>query len=201
MLEVHQLARCYGMLTDDTTRVMSRIKAVFRGQAVACRGRSLYGAKHRDRYLKELGECAQRKRVDYLYQELDTLQKLRRQARHELVVACRKHPASKWLQSVPFLGPLRTAVLLGRIKTPFRFRIKRQFWGYCGLGVETRDSGEYSVTHGQIERRKRQAWSVDSTTTITTTSKTCSKALPPQRAPATEPSRSFTSDFFRRHAA
>lgn len=68
---------------------------------------------------------------------------------------CRKHPASKWLQSVPFLGPLRTAILLGRVKTPFRFRTKRQFWAYCGLAVETLDSGEYSVIDGQIERKKK----------------------------------------------
>lgn len=155
VLEVQHLARCYEMLTDDTTRVMGRLKAVFRGQAIACRGRSLYETKHRNRYLDELGECAQRKRTDYLYQELDVLQKLRREARHELIAACRKHPASKWLQSVPFLGPLRTAILLGRVKTPFRFRTKRQFWAYCGLAVETRDSAEYSVIDGQIERKKK----------------------------------------------
>jgi hypothetical protein len=33
-LEVQQLARSYTMLTEDTTRVMNRLKAVFRGQAV-----------------------------------------------------------------------------------------------------------------------------------------------------------------------
>jgi transposase len=41
------------------------------------------------------------------------------------------------------------------VKTPFRFRTKRQFWAYCGLAVETRDSGEYTVIEGQIERRKK----------------------------------------------
>src|SRR5712675_3084614 len=34
-LEVQHLARSYTMLTEDTTRVMGRLKAVFRGQAVA----------------------------------------------------------------------------------------------------------------------------------------------------------------------
>ena len=29
VLEIHHLARCYGMLTDDTTRVKSRFKAAF----------------------------------------------------------------------------------------------------------------------------------------------------------------------------
>ena len=48
-------------------------------------------------------------------------------------------------QSVPFLGPLRAAVLIGRVQTPHRFRTKRQFWAYCGLAIETRDSAEYRV--------------------------------------------------------
>ena len=56
---------------------------------------------------------------------------------------------------MPYLGPLRTAILLGRVKTPFRFRAKRQFWAYSGSAVETRDSGEYGVIDGQIERRKK----------------------------------------------
>ena len=154
-LEVQHLARAYAMLTDDTTRTMMRLKAVFRSQAVVCTGRKLYGKRHHDDYLKELDQGGPRRRAEYLYQELDGLQKLRRQVRHELIVACRKHPAAKWLQSVPFLGPLRTAVLIGRVKTPHRFRSKRQFWAYCGLALETRDSGEYCVVNGQVERRKR----------------------------------------------
>src|SRR5580700_350366 len=51
VLEIHHLARCYGMLTDDTTRIKSRLKAVFRSQAIACTGKRLYGNKHRDSYL------------------------------------------------------------------------------------------------------------------------------------------------------
>jgi transposase len=156
-LEVQQLARSYLMLTEDTTRVMGRLKAVFRGQAISCTGRKLYGPRHRGEYLAALGACALRRRAERLYQQLDAMQQLRRQARHDLIVECRKHAAAKWLQTVPFLGPLRAAVLIGRVQTPHRFRTKRQFWTYCGLGVETRDSAEYRVIDGQVERRKRPA--------------------------------------------
>jgi transposase len=90
-----------------------------------------------------LGSGGLRRRAECLYQELDALQALRREARRELILECRKHAAAKWLQSVPFLGPLRAAVLIGRVQTPHRFRTKRQFWSYCGLALETRDSGEY----------------------------------------------------------
>ncbi|MGA2251135.1 IS110 family transposase [Terracidiphilus sp.] len=156
-LEVQQLARSYLMLTEDTTRAMGRLKAVFRGQAISCTGRRLYGPKHRGEYLEALGACALRRRAERLYQQLDALQQLRRDARHDLIVECRKHAEAKWLQTVPFLGPLRAAVLIGRVQTPHRFRTKRQFWTYCGLALETHDSAEYRVIDGQVERKKRPA--------------------------------------------
>jgi len=58
---------------------------------------------------------------------------------------------------VPFLGPIRAALLIGRVQTPHRFRTKRQFWTYCGLGLETRDSGEYRMVNGQVQRRRKPA--------------------------------------------
>ena len=154
-LEVQQLARSYTMLTEDTTRVMNRLKAVFRGQAVGCAGKKLYAKRHRDGYLTELGTGGLRRRAECLYQEFDALQQLRHVTKRELIVECRKHAATKWLQSVPFLGPVRAAVLIGRVQTPHRFRTKRQFWAYCGLALETRDSGEYRMVNGQVERRKK----------------------------------------------
>jgi transposase len=156
-LEVQHLARSYTMLTEDTTRVMGRLKAVFRSRAIACTGNKPYGKRHRERYVAQLGRGSLRRRAECLYQELDALQPLRRQAKQELIAECRKHPASRWLQSVPFLGPIRAALLIGRVQTPHRFRSKRQFWAYCGLALETRDSAEYRVVNGQVERRHKPA--------------------------------------------
>ena len=83
------------------------------------------------------------------------LQQLRREARQDLILECRKHSEAKLLRTVPWLGPIRVALLIGRVQTPHRFRTKRQFWAYCGLALETRDSGEYRVVNGQIERKKK----------------------------------------------
>src|SRR5450756_998350 len=121
---------------------MGRFKAGFGGRAVVCAGKKLYGKRQRE-------EC--------LYQELDVLQELRRQSRRELLVECRKHAAAQWLQSVPFLGPIGAALLMGRVQTPHRFRTKRQFWTYCGLALETRDSGGYRVVNGKVERKHKPA--------------------------------------------
>ena len=54
-----------------------------------------------------------------------------------------KHSATKLLRTIPWLGPIRAALLIGRVQTPHRFRTKRQFWAYCGLALETRSSAEY----------------------------------------------------------
>jgi len=89
-LEVQHLARSYALLTEDTTRVMARIKAVFRGQAISCAGKKLYGHKHREEYLAQLGAGALRRRAERLYQELEALQQLRRQAKRDLIVECRR---------------------------------------------------------------------------------------------------------------
>ena len=87
--------------------------------------------------------------------QLDLLQELRREARRDLILECRKHGETKLLRSIPWLGPIRVAMLIGRVQTPHRFRTKRQFWAYCGLALETRSSADFGFVNGQLERRKK----------------------------------------------
>jgi transposase len=150
-----QLGRSYAALTEDSLRVMSRIKALYRSQAVACAGKKPYGKQHRGTWLAQLPEPGTHRRAELLYEELDALQLLRREARRELLVESHKHEAVQLLCTVPFLGPIRSALLLGRVQTPHRFRTKRQFWAYCGLAVETRSSADYQFANGQLVRNKK----------------------------------------------
>ena len=90
-------------------------------------------------------ESGLQRRAQRLYQQLDLVQQLRREARHDLILECRKHRESKLLRTVPWLGPIRVALLIGRVQTPHRFRSKRQFWAYCGLALETRSSADYQM--------------------------------------------------------
>lgn len=64
----------------------------------------------------------------------------------------RKQAASCSLRSVPGLGTVRTALLLALVQTPFRFRSKRLFWAYLGLGLVTRVSAEFCLVNGQLQR-------------------------------------------------
>src|SRR2546427_6047184 len=78
------------------------------------------------------------------------------QARRELLAEGRKHTITAKLRQIPALGPIRSALAVALIQTPHRFRTKRQLWTYSGLGLETRDSGEYHYVQGQLRRRKKQ---------------------------------------------
>jgi len=50
-----------------------------------------------------------------------------------MIREARQQMATAHLTTVPFLGPVRTTVLIGVVETPHRFRTKRQFWSYIGL--------------------------------------------------------------------
>ena len=85
---VRELGRSYTTLTADTTRVMGRLKAVFRGRAIATAGKKLYHPRHRGEWLAQLGEPGLRRRTELFYRQLDALQALRHQARQELIAHC-----------------------------------------------------------------------------------------------------------------
>jgi len=155
---LRELARSYLTIVKDLTRVMSRVKALYRSWAIPCAGRDVYYTRHRKEWLDKIQEPGVRCRAERLYQQLDMLQHLRQQARRELLAESRKHAITAKLREIPSLGPIRCALAVALIQTPHRFRSKRQLWTYSGLGLETRDSGEYHIVQGQPRKRKKQAF-------------------------------------------
>ena len=153
---LQELTRSYMTLTVDTTRVMSRLKAIYRGQAIPYGGKKLYTRKHRQEWLVQLHQPGLLRRAERLYEELDLLQQLRRQAKQELMMESKKHSVCERLRTIPYLGPIRAAVLAARVQTPHRFRTKRQFWAYCGLGLETRSSADYQQMEGHLQRSRKK---------------------------------------------
>ena len=89
-----ELGRSYLTLTKDSTRVMNRIKSVYRSWAIPCAGTSVYSRRHRAEWLAQLVEPGVRIRAEHLYQQLDSLEPVRQAARRELLRESRKH-ASK----------------------------------------------------------------------------------------------------------
>jgi transposase len=118
---LRELARSYLTLVKDLTRVMSRLKAVYRSWAIPCAGRDVYYSRHRAEWLGKIKEAGVRRRAEQLYQQLDMLQHLRQQARRELLAESRRHPITARLRQIPSLGPIRSALAVALIQTPNRF--------------------------------------------------------------------------------
>jgi transposase len=153
---LRELGRSYLTLTKDSTRVMNRIKSVYRSWAVACAGTSVYSRRHRAEWLAKLAEPGVRIRAEHLYQQLDSLEPVRQAARRELLRESRKHAAVKLLRQIPAIGPIRSALLVAILQTPHRFRTKRQLWAYSGFAVQTYDSGEYRFVRGKRLRNRER---------------------------------------------
>ncbi len=153
---LRELARSYLTIVKDLSRVMNRLKALYRSWAIPCAGRDVYYTRHRGEWLGKIPEAGTRRRAEQLYLQLDMLQHLRQQARRELLAESRKHAITAKLRKIPSLGPIRSALAVALIQTPHRFRTKRQLWAYSGLALETRTSGEHRYVRGQLQRSKKQ---------------------------------------------
>src|ERR687893_1560160 len=153
--DLKELVRSYEYLVEDSTRVMNRIKALYRSRAIACAGTDVYKPRQREEWLAKLPGVGARARAERLYSELDHLTGLRREARKALVAECRRHPASRMLLGVPTLGVVRVAQLIAAVVTPHRFRTKRQFRSYCGLAVVTESSADHVADGAGLRRRRK----------------------------------------------
>ena len=151
-----ELGRSYLTVTKDQSRVMSRIKAIYRSWAIPCSGKQVYGSRHRAEWLGKIPEPGVHRRAEFYYQQLDALRVLRQEVRRDLLVESKKHKIWKRLCEIPSIGPIRAAELLSILQTPHRFRTKRQLWTYCGLGVVTSSSADHELENGQLRRRKKR---------------------------------------------
>lgn len=155
MRELKELVRNYECLVQDTTRVMLRLKAIYRARAIAYKGHDIYRQDRRVQWLKKLKEPGAKRRAGFLYQQLAALKPLRHEAKLLMLREARKQAAYPWLISIPRLGAVSVAQLLAVVGTPHRFRTKRQFWTYVGLAVVTRTSADQEVVKGVLRRSRR----------------------------------------------
>jgi transposase len=153
--ELKELVRGYETLSADTQRMMVRIKAIYRAHGIRTSGSGVYQQKQREQWLQLLTEPGTRQRVSWLYEELDQLRPLRKQAKQAMLAEGRKHQAFRLLRTIPQLGPIRCAMLVATVDTPYRFRTKRQLWAYSGLAIVTYMSSEYEIKAGRVVRSRK----------------------------------------------
>ncbi len=117
----------------------------------------MYAERYRAEWLGKIQEAGVRRRAEFYYQQFDALRSLRQEVRRELLAEAPKHDAWKLLREIPFIGPIRAALLIALLQTPHRFRTKRQLWTYSGFGIETHSSAEQRFVQGELQRAKKPA--------------------------------------------
>lgn len=149
-----ELVQNYEAVVKDCTRVMNRLKAVFRGRGISYEGQEIYDCAQKDMWLAKLSERGVRERTRQLYEQLEQLQGWVSRAKQEMLRESRKHKKGrKLLLQIATLGQISVAQLIATVDTPYRFRSKRQFWTYCGLAVARHTTADYRFEHGQLQRR------------------------------------------------
>jgi transposase len=133
--------RAYGFATTDVVRAKNRLKSVFLSRGIGTDA-SVYDAAKRASWLKQLSS-PHRELAEWLGRQLDRLEPLREEAEGLLLSEAKKHPIIKKLSTAPGMGPIRTAQVVAIVATPERFRTRRQFWSYSGLGVVTESSSDW----------------------------------------------------------
>ena len=151
---LRELARSYLTISTDLIRVMTRVKAIYRSWGIPCRGKQVYAERYRAEWLGKIQEAGVRRRAEFYYQQLDALRVLRQEVRRELLAEAQRHEAWKLLREIPFIGPIRAALLIALMQTPHRFRTKRQLWSYSGFGIETHSSAEQTIRPGRAAARE-----------------------------------------------
>ena len=61
---LRELSRSYLTVTTDLTRVMNRLKAVYRSWAIPCAGQEVYSPRHRAAWLEKVRETGVRRRAE-----------------------------------------------------------------------------------------------------------------------------------------
>ena len=132
LVGLRNAVRAYGMVTRDLVRAKNRLKAVFRARGIAT-DRTVYETDRRGDWPKQL-PGAHRRLADWMGQEMDALLPLQQQAQAWVKEEANAHPIVRTLSTAPGMATRRSAQVVAIVGTPHRFRTRRQFWSYCGLG-------------------------------------------------------------------
>ena len=103
--DLKELTRAYRNLVEDGTRVMLRLKALFRARAIRTTGGGVYQPKQRGAWLAQLPEGGARLRAETLYAQLDVLRAQRKKTKAAMVAEAKRDPAFGCSRRSPTLGP------------------------------------------------------------------------------------------------
>ncbi len=135
-----QLIQHYDDVTGQEVRLKNKIKAALRGQGVIPKGREVYTAEGRDRFVSAIPCAAAREAIAQLYGLLDVTLKTQKDALALLKRESKKYSEVALFDGVPGVGVVSSCRFSAYIQTPHRFSSKRKLWRYCRLGITDRQS-------------------------------------------------------------
>lgn len=151
-----ELVRAHRQLVQDVVRMKNRVMAIFRSRGIPVPSGEAYHPEKREQHLAKLKREELRQRLRWYFEQLDLFEQLRSQAEKAMVREARRHRGCRVLRSVPGIGPIRAAQIVGIADTPHRFRTKRQWCCYVGFGVVTRSSSDYRRSDDGFVRKNRE---------------------------------------------
>jgi hypothetical protein len=137
------------MVQADLVRSKNRWRALFRSRGIKVDD-DVYDPAKRKRLLSKL-PASHRAAAAVLGEQLEALQDVHDQAEALLLEQAAKTPEVRRLATAPGIAAVRAAQIVAIVITPHRFRTKRLFWSYSGLGVVTVVSAEW-------EKDSRHEW-------------------------------------------
>lgn len=152
---LREAVRCHRDLVRDSTRQKNRLKIIFQSRGIQCPGDRVYTREAREEYLVQLKHSSVRRRAEHYYRVLDEIVACRKQSERELIQQARNYKSYELLKTIPGLGRLNSAKVLGWVVTPHRFRNKRHFAKYCGLAVIQRSSSDWKIGDSGFYRDTR----------------------------------------------
>lgn len=140
--ELREAVQAHRIVQRDLQRVKNRIHAMARSRGLRDVATDLYDPNDRRAVLARLPSELGRK-TKLWCDELDGLVDRVEEADDWLREAASRVPIVKRIATAPGIAELRAARIVATVVTPHRFRTKRQFWSYCGLGIVTRSSSDW----------------------------------------------------------
>lgn len=154
-LPLREALRLYTAFTNDVVRAKNRYKALLRGRGVIGLGKNYDPEPDELKRLLEKVPPSVALSAEAMLEQIYTLEDLKSRAGDVMLDEAKKSLDFSRLMTVPGLGAIRAAALLAIVVVPTRFRTSHQFWSYCGLGIKTEVSSEFSLgRHGKWQRQR-----------------------------------------------
>jgi transposase len=134
--------------TQDVVRAKNRLQATYRRRGIQPRAVEIYDKERRQVWLEQLPQH-QRRLAKMFSEQLDALMVTAEEANAWLREEAARCAAVRLISTAPGIKHVRASQVVARVITPHRFRTKRQFWSYCGLGVVTRSSSNWKWKNGR----------------------------------------------------